>query len=141
MSRTLILSTDRTMTQQLRKGLRGICPVRVLEHLPEPAELQRLLSVLRPDRILLGTESPSRCRAIAAELKRLAGTEVIAVGRICDPDLLTELAEHGVTRFLGSPFPPELVRTWLQPDAPTVQYLHGDTGRHSWDVDGPVVRS
>jgi hypothetical protein len=121
--------------------LRGICSVRVLEELPDLAELPRILSALRPDRILLGTEAPSRALALAAELERLAGPEVIAVGRISDPDLLTELAQHGVTRFLGSPFPAELVRSWLQPDVPTLQYVHGDTGRHRRHVDGPVVRS
>jgi hypothetical protein len=142
MTRTLILNTDCETTRQLRKALRDMrgCSVRVPEDLPEPVGLPEMLSAVRPDRILLGTDPPWRCRLIAAELERIADAEIIAVGRISDPDLLDDLAKHGIPRFLGWPFPPELVRAWLRPHVRTLQYMHGDTGRHRRHVDGPVVR-
>lgn len=108
MLRAVIISPDKDLGDRLEKvlyevGRFGI--VQRLDHHPNEADLSRFLRVHAPEVIFLGVDSvPDAQRLVTAIESHVAGLQVVAVSRVCDPKVLLELMRCGIREFLSVPF-------------------------------------
>jgi hypothetical protein len=132
MIRAVIFDPDNDTASRLEQALKSTGRVDVaaaFTNYPHFTYLERILEMHQPHMICSGTASLERCAGLAADAKLLLPeAHVIATGRAPEPDDLTCLLDSGVREFLGSPFERTSLQSCL--DRVTLQYRHGDTGRH-----------
>lgn len=96
---------DRLVTAILDTHQVGI--VRRMEAYPNAIELGRFMRAAAPEVIFLSIESRQAALEIAKQIEALvAGTQIVAVNRTCDPPTLLETMQAGIREFLSPPFEP-----------------------------------
>jgi pilus assembly protein CpaE len=108
MLRAIIICPDAELNNRLEKSLSetGIVAVtRVMDRYPNALELTRFLRAHAPQVVFLSTETLSRAADVVREIeKQTPGVQVIAVGRVADPQLLLELMRSGIREYAAYPF-------------------------------------
>jgi pilus assembly protein CpaE len=78
-----------------------------MEAYPNAIELGRFMRAAAPEVIFLSIESRQAALEIAKQIEALvAGTQIVAVNRTCDPPTLLETMQAGIREFLSPPFEP-----------------------------------
>lgn len=108
MLRAIIICPDVELNNRLEKSLSetGIVAVtRVMDRYPNALELVRFLRAHAPQVVFLSTQTLSRAGDVVREIeKHTPGVQVIAVGRVADPQLLLELMRSGIREYAAYPF-------------------------------------
>lgn len=145
MLRTIIVSSDSDLNRQLKSALEETgrsAVVRVVDPQTEASKLADTVRRLAPELIFVNSDNRDLCLDLAAEAGMNRATEVVAVGRNFDPELLSEASTLGVREFLAFPFEHALLAAALiriarsrRPSArlsASERYNtgDGDTGRH-----------
>jgi len=117
MLRSVIICPDQKLSAELRDVLeqtRGIAILRTLDSYPNEVDLVRFLRATAPEIVFLSVESPRQALPIAAAIEVQApGTQVMAMSRSANPDVLLETMRAGIREFLAPPFEAEAVRQAL----------------------------
>jgi pilus assembly protein CpaE len=80
---------------------------RIFTEYPPDDEVIRYVQLTGPSVVFLSTEDPSRAIALALAVDRSGvGTQVVAINRVCDPQVLVEIMRVGVREFLPLPLEP-----------------------------------
>ncbi len=113
MLRGVIICPDEQLSADLREALgenRRVGIMRTLEGYPSEIDLSRFLRATAPEIVFLGMGTPRQALAVAARIEAQApGTQIVAVNRSIQPDILIETMRAGIREFLGLPFEPEAV--------------------------------
>jgi Flp pilus assembly CpaE family ATPase len=87
------------------KEVSGVDVVRRLDHYPDETELPRILRGSAPQVVFLSVENmPLAARVATAIETFVPGTQVIAIHRQVDSQLLLEVMRVGIREFLAAPF-------------------------------------
>ena len=104
---------DRLVTAILDSHQVGI--VRRMEAYPNAIELGRFMRAAAPEVIFLSIESRQTALATAKQIEILvAGTQIVAINRTCDPPTLLETMQAGIREFLSPPFEPPAMNEALK---------------------------
>lgn len=110
MLRAIVICPDGDVNERLEAALSesGVVTVtRVMDHYPASQELLRFLRAHAPQVAFLSTEAMNRTLDVVREIENQApGTQIIAVGRSVDPQLLLELMRIGIREYASYPFEP-----------------------------------
>ncbi len=108
MLRGLMICPDVELSERLSLavGELGLVHVtRCLDRYPNGHELMRYVRAHAPHVIFLSTESMTRAMEIMRELEaKMKNVQVVAVSRVCDPELLLECMRVGIREFTSPPF-------------------------------------
>jgi pilus assembly protein CpaE len=108
MLRAIIICPDVELNERLDTILNDIGIVaitRVMDHYPNTQELLRFLRAHAPQLVFISAEAMAKAGETVREIeKNTPGTQVIAVGRVCDPQLLMELMRAGIREYATYPF-------------------------------------
>jgi pilus assembly protein CpaE len=108
MLRGLLICPDSELAQALTAALGDTNQAGVVKTLDRYAcevELMRIIMAHAPQIVFVSTESLNKLFETVKTLEKQAqGTQVVAVGRSCDPSLLMELMRYGIREFLPYPF-------------------------------------
>lgn len=109
MLRTLIISPDASLTENLQQALRefaaDLTVFRVLNYYPDTSELTKVLRAHAPAAVFLSFQDPVQAAALAKTLCAEArGLQVVAVHEAFDPAMLRESMRAGIREFLTPPF-------------------------------------
>jgi pilus assembly protein CpaE len=117
MLRSVIICPDQELSAELRDVLeqtRGVAILRMLDSYPNEVDLVRFLRATAPEIVFLSVESPREALPIAAAIEVQApGTQVMAISRSANPDVLLETMRTGIREFLALPFEAEAIREAL----------------------------
>lgn len=109
--RTIIICPDQVMARGLEESLAmtpGLSVVRTVGRYMNSIELTLMLQSHDPQVVLLSAESAQKAMWTASEVEQIApGVQVVAVGRTCTPETLTELMESGIREYLAAPLEPK----------------------------------
>lgn len=87
------------------KEVGGVDVVRCLDHYPDETELPRLLRGSAPQIVFLSVEDMRQAASVAAAIEAFVpGTQIFAIHRQVDSQLLLEVMRAGVREFLAAPF-------------------------------------
>ncbi len=134
MLRSIIISPDVELAEHLETALTLTGEVsvnRVLDRYPAAIDLVRTLRAHAPDVLFLNFESLDKAQEITTFVDKQAdGSQIIAIHRTCEAQILRETMRLGVREFLSYPFERSLlmdsidhVKTLLERKPPT----HGST--------------
>ncbi|MGA2599775.1 MAG: hypothetical protein ABSH09_22605 [Bryobacteraceae bacterium] len=108
MLRAIIICPDVELNERLDAILNdiGIVAVtRMMDHYPNAQELLRFLRAHAPQIVFIGAGAMAKATETVREIeKNTPGTQVIAIGRACDPQLLMELMRAGIREYATFPF-------------------------------------
>lgn len=108
MLRAIIICPDVELNERLDAILNdiGIVAVtRTMDHYPNAQELLRFLRAHAPQVVFISAQAMPKANETVREIeKNMPGTQVIAVGRACDPQLLMELMRAGIREYATFPF-------------------------------------
>ncbi len=108
MLRSVIISPDRELTQQLRHILEEWTAVHVLrnaDYYPDEADVRRLLRAHAPEVVFLDVEIPDRAIKVARYVEHDSPrVQIVAFSRCCEQNVLLETMRMGVREFLPVPF-------------------------------------
>ena len=108
MLRGVVICPDSDLNERLESVLGDIGLVsitRTLDHYPSAVELVRFLRAHAPQLIFLSIDSMKKVLEIAHEVEKNApGVQLVAVSRICNPQLLLEVMRAGIREFVSLPF-------------------------------------
>ena len=108
MLRAIIICPDVELNERLDTILNdiGIVAVtRMMDHYPNAQELLRFLRAHAPQIVFIGAGAMAKATETVREIeKNTPGTQVIAIGRACDPQLLMELMRAGIREYATFPF-------------------------------------
>lgn len=104
----VIISPGLGSAQQLAAGLNELKRVRVVgtfDRYPSADELTRFIQTTGPAIVFLSTENAAQAIELALAVDRSGtGTQVVAVDRSCDPQVLLEIMRAGIREFVSLPF-------------------------------------
>ena len=107
MLRGVVICPDGDLNERLESVLDEIGLVsitRTLDRYPDALELVRFLRAHAPQVIFLSIDSMKKVLEIAHEVeKNTPGVQLVAVSRICDPQLLLEVMRAGIREFISLP--------------------------------------
>jgi len=132
MLRALVICPDPSLYQRL-DGVLGevglVNVTRTLDRYPNALELLRFLRAHAPQVIFLSIESMAKSLELAREVeKHTPGVQVIALSRVCDPQILLELMRAGVREFASLPFDRQTLTETLVRVRETLEARPADTG-------------
>jgi len=108
MLRAIIICPDVELNERLDTVLNdiGIVAVtRVMDHYPNTQELLRFLRAHAPQIVFISAGAMAKASETVREIeKNTPGAQVIAIGRVCDPQLLMELMRAGIREYSTYPF-------------------------------------
>lgn len=108
MLRGLIICPDVELCNRLTQALGEIGIIHItrsLERYPNAHELMRYVRAHAPHVVFLSTESMGKAMEVMKELEaRSQGLQVIAVSRVCDPEVLLDCMRAGIREFASPPF-------------------------------------
>lgn len=108
MLRTIIICPDGEAASCLEEAVKGLglaSILRIMREYPNGNELTRTLRALAPGAIFLSFESLEKAQQIVRFLEfEAGGVQIIAVHRVCDPQILRETMRAGVREFVEFPF-------------------------------------
>jgi len=108
MLRGAIIAPNSDLAQLLAarlKELGGVEVVRTVDHYPDETELPRFLRGSAPQVVFLSVEDVSQAASVASGIEAFApGTQVVAIHRQVDSQLLLEVMRVGIREFLAAPF-------------------------------------
>lgn len=108
MLRAIVICPDVDLTERLDGVMSDIGLVtvtRTLDRYPNSLELIRFLRAHAPQVIFLSIESMLKALEIAGEVeKNMPGVQIVAISRVCDPQILLELMRAGIREFASLPF-------------------------------------
>jgi pilus assembly protein CpaE len=114
MLRGIIICPDVDLHDRLQAVLADIGYTNVtrsLDHYPNSLELLRFVRAHAPQVIFLSIDSMQKATEVIRELEKHApGTQIIAVSRVCDPQILLDLMRAGVREFASLPFDRDQIR-------------------------------
>jgi len=108
MRRSIIISPDVDVAERLKRtldelGLASAC--RILDQYPTVVDLTRLLRAHAPDIVYLNVDSIDRATEVARLVEQeVAGVQLVAINRGCDPQMLLDTMRIGIREFLSMPF-------------------------------------
>jgi DNA-binding NarL/FixJ family response regulator len=86
------------------KEVGGVDVVRCLDHYPDETELPRFLRGSAPQIVFLSVEDMRQAASVAAAIEAFVpGTQIFAIHRQVDSQLLLEVMRAGVHEFLAAP--------------------------------------
>jgi pilus assembly protein CpaE len=113
MLRAAVICPNRELGDQLVTALldsHRVGIVRRLDTYPSAIEIARFMRATAPEVVFLSIETKETAFDILSRIEKLAaGTQVVAVNRICDPPTLLETMRAGIREFLSPPFEPAVV--------------------------------
>lgn len=108
MLRSLVITPDQGQSEQLQDMLGEIGHVgviRAIERYPTAIELVRTLRTHAPEVLFLGVDDLEKAMEVISGMEQaVPGLQVVAVGRVCEPNALLELMRVGVREFVAMPF-------------------------------------
>src|SRR5258708_34367274 len=108
MLRGIIICPDADLHDRLQAVLADVGftnVTRSLDHSPNSLELLRIVRAHAPQVLFLSIDSMQKATEVVQELEKQApGTQVIAISRVCDPQILLNLMRTGVREFASLPF-------------------------------------
>jgi pilus assembly protein CpaE len=114
---TAIICPDSDVRSQLLEKIAEhgrVYVVRKFEHYPYESELAKFLQAAAPDVVFVSLESLDRATYVCSEIEEHSrGTQVIAVHRNCDVNILLNIMHRGVRQFLTLPLETEKFRDAL----------------------------
>ncbi|MEO8659515.1 MAG: hypothetical protein ABI693_13670 [Bryobacteraceae bacterium] len=114
MLRAVIICPEKELGDHLEDALYEagrVVLLRRLDHYPDGEELARFLRVHAPEVAFLSVESVQAAQALAPAMEaQIPGLQVVAVSRVCEPQMLLDLMRSGIREFLAAPFEPSAVR-------------------------------
>src|SRR5258708_9291278 len=114
MLRGIIICPDVDLHDRLQDALADIGDTNVtrsLDHYPNSLELLRFVRAHAPQVIFLSIDSMQKATEVVRELETHApGTQIIAISRVCDPQILLDLMRAGVREFSSLPFDRNQIR-------------------------------
>jgi pilus assembly protein CpaE len=114
MLRGIIICPDVDLHDRLQDVLADIGYTNVtrsLDHYPNSQELLRFVRAHAPQVVFLSIDSMQKATEVVRELEKHApGTQIIAISRVCDPQILLELMRVGVREFASLPFDRNQIR-------------------------------
>ena len=112
-----IICPDSDVREQLLEKIAEhgrVYVVRKFEHYPYEKELVNFLRAAAPDVIFVSIESLDRATCVCAEIEAYTRrTQMIAVHRNCDVNMLLQVMHNGVRHFLTVPLAMDRLRTAL----------------------------
>lgn len=118
MLRSVIISPDREVSQQLRRSLEEWTPVDVVrstDYYPDQADLRRLLRAHAPEVVFLDVGAVEMAFEIVRFVERDSpGVQIIAFSRRCEQSVLLETMRMGVREFLPVPFEHTSIKAALE---------------------------
>ena len=112
----LIVATDPVFAAVLSGELEryGFAPTYLGSRFPARTDAQAVLSLYAPTAIFVELVTVRQCAEVAGAVTASGfGIPVIAAGRNCDPDLIADLHEAGISEFLAWPLEASCVRGTL----------------------------
>jgi pilus assembly protein CpaE len=105
----VIVSPEAATADALEAAVLGrVRILRTLTYYPSEPELTRFIQATGPAMVFLTTEELDRAIGLALAIDRSGtGTQVIAVDRSCDPNVLVEIMRAGIREFLSLPIDSE----------------------------------
>ena len=95
----------RTQTETALEPIGGLTLLRAFDHYPTTLELSRFVRAQGPNVIFVSVESVKEALAAKTELEGCCpGIQIVAIERVCDPQILLEVMRSGVREFLTPPF-------------------------------------
>src|SRR6266404_8186265 len=114
MLRGIIICPDVDLHDRLQDALADIGDTNVtrsLDHYPNSLELLRFVRAHAPQVVFLSIDSMQKATEVVRELEKHApGTQIVAISRVCDPQILLELMRAGVREFASLPFDRNQIR-------------------------------
>ena len=114
MLRGIIICPDVDLHDRLQDVLADIGYTNVtrsLDHYPNSLELLRFVRAHAPQVVFLSIDSMQKATDVVRELEAQApGIQIIAVSRVCDPQILLDLMRVGVREFASLPFDRNQIR-------------------------------
>ncbi len=111
MLRAILICPDQELGNSLEEKLLEIGQVgiaRRLDRYPTNLEMVRLIRALAPHVVFLSIESMSKAFDVLGAIEANApGIQMVAVHRMCDPQILLELMRAGIREFVSLPFRPQ----------------------------------
>jgi len=103
-----MICPDVELCERLTQALNDLGLIHVtrsLERYPSGHELMRFVRAHAPHVIFLSTESVPKAMEVMRELDaKSSGLQVIAVSRVCDPQVLLDCMRAGIREFTSPPF-------------------------------------
>jgi len=113
MLRGVLICPDQELGDRLVSVLldsRRVGMVRRLDAYPNTVELGRFIRASAPEVLFLSIETRNQALEIAKYIHdKVPGTQVVAISRACDPQILLETMRVGIREFLSPPFDPSAV--------------------------------
>ncbi len=113
MLRGILICPDMELAHALTIALEEtnqVVLVKEVDRYPGDVELVRMVMAHAPQVVFASTESLTKLLETVKTLEQQArGTQVVAIGRSCDPSLLMELMRYGIREFIPAPFVRESV--------------------------------
>lgn len=117
MLRGVIICPDQELSNKLQGALldsRLVGVVRKLDHYPNMVDLVRFLRASAPEVVFLSVESRQTAADLAERIEAQApGTQIVAVNRTCESQILLEMMRAGIREFLSPPFDPRSLQEAL----------------------------
>ncbi len=108
MLRSVIICPDRELSKSLESSLSGISNIgvlRTIDRYPALLELTRFVRAHAPQLVFLSLESLAQAQATFAAFESAApGTQIVAIHKSYDPELLLEIMRAGMREFVALPF-------------------------------------
>jgi pilus assembly protein CpaE len=106
--KAVVICPDQELSARLQEAVaetRSTVIVRTLDRYPNMVDLVRFLRASAPDVVFLSMESREQAMELAVRIEaNAAGTQIVAVNRICDPSALLENMHAGIREFFAPPF-------------------------------------
>jgi pilus assembly protein CpaE len=117
MLRGIIICPDVDLHDRLQAVLADVGYTNVtrsLDHYPNSLELLRFVRAHAPQVVFLSIDSMQKATEVVREVeKHAAGTQIVAISRVCDPQILLDLMRVGVREFASLPFDGNQIRDSL----------------------------
>ncbi len=108
MRRGIIISPDLDVAQRLKRALEELgfaTTCRIFDQYPAATEMTRLLRAQAPEIVFLNVDSIERAAEVARFIEQeVPGTQMVAISRTCDPQMLLDTMRIGIREFLSMPF-------------------------------------
>ena len=108
MLRGVLICPDQELGDKLASALldsRRVGIVRRLDAYPNSVDLGRFVRAAAPEVVFLSIETRQQALEVAKTvIDEVPGTQMVAINRTCDPQMLLETMRAGIREFLSPPF-------------------------------------